>query len=128
MASNLQTMVQLLLFDFLICEFGERLSSKYEMFHKKLHECNWYSLPIEIQRMYLIFMAHTQQTPNISCYGNFTCTPNTFKKVIFKKNDVCCFNNVLMNVFFSSMADLTQRVFIFYGSSSNLSIACFFIQ
>lgn len=82
----LQAMFQILVVDFLICELGERVSREYETFYNKLCECDWYALSIEMQQKYLIFLAHTQQTPNISCFGNVTCTRETFKKVISNSN------------------------------------------
>lgn len=51
------------------------------MFDKELERCAWHTLPIQIQRMYLIFISDTQQTENIKCYGNIQCTRKTFEQV-----------------------------------------------
>ena len=70
------------LFIFIICEPGERVSEKFEEFSNELGQCNWYALPSEMQRMYLIFLSDAQQPINIQCYGRILCSRETFKTVI----------------------------------------------
>lgn len=68
---------------FIACECGERVTGQFETLEDTLTKCNWYSYPIEMQRIYLIFLAHTQQTSNIQSYGSITCTRETFKMVFY---------------------------------------------
>lgn len=84
LVSSLQNVTQLLLINFLVCEFGERVSREYEILHYELCKCEWYTLSIEVQRIYSIFLAHTQQTPNIYAFGHINCSRYTFMKVISK--------------------------------------------
>lgn len=66
---------------FFICELGERVTFNIQLFGNELDQCNWLRLSMEMQRMYLIFLADTQQLEYISCYFNICCTRETFKKV-----------------------------------------------
>lgn len=64
-----------------ICEFGERLTGRFDVFDATLWQCNWYSYPIELQRSLPILMANAQQIPFLKSYGNITCTRDSFKMV-----------------------------------------------
>lgn len=67
---------------FVICEFGEHVTNQFDMFGQVLEQGDWYTLSIEMQRMYyLIFLSDTQQLKEVSCYGNILCARITFKKV-----------------------------------------------
>lgn len=68
---------------FLFCEFGERVTDRFDMFGDNLQRCDWYKLPFKMKRMYLIFLSDTQQSKNITTYANILNTRETFKKVIF---------------------------------------------
>lgn len=64
-----------------VCELGERVSLHFDMFAEELEQCNWCELPIKMQRMYLIFLADTQQPVQIECYANVILTRQTFQAV-----------------------------------------------
>lgn len=66
---------------FLVCEPGQRVTNQFEMFSEELQRCDWDELPIEMRRMYLIFLSDTQQPVNIACFFNVICSRETFKKV-----------------------------------------------
>lgn len=68
--------------NFLVCELGQWITSQYDMFGDELCACNWYALPMVMQRMYLMFLLNTQQPMYIQCYGGITCSREIFKKVI----------------------------------------------
>lgn len=74
------------------CDPGQRVTNQFEEFGEELSRCDWYSIPIEIQRIYLIFLSDTQQPKIIQSYGGIACTRDTCKKVIFNehenKNDI----------------------------------------
>lgn len=67
---------------FLIYNLGEMITKQFEMFHAELTQCDWYHFPVEIQRMFLIFMANTQELTVIRGYG-FIWNRSSFKKVSF---------------------------------------------
>lgn len=75
-------------FFFCICELGETITHRFDVFRQELERCNWHTLPIEMQRMFLIFLLDTQQPINIRCYGNVTCLRDTFRKVTKQSKDV----------------------------------------
>lgn len=84
LASILVTVFWSFAFCLFFCEFGEKLTEKYESFNEKLYRCHWYAFPIEMQRMLLIFMSSTQHSPFLRGFGNIVCTRDTFKVVIIK--------------------------------------------
>lgn len=66
---------------FLICESGERVRFQFEMFAEEFERCNWYKLTIEMQRIYMMFLADIQRPVNIKSYAGVRCTRDTLKNV-----------------------------------------------
>lgn len=66
---------------FLNFEFGQRVTNQFGRFGAELEKCDWDTLPVGMQRMYVIFLSDTQQTVNIACYFNVSCTREIFQKV-----------------------------------------------
>lgn len=66
---------------FFVCEFGQRVTNQFELFGEELEQCDWDTLPIEMQRMYVIFLSGTQQPVNVACYFNVLCTREIFQTV-----------------------------------------------
>lgn len=64
-----------------ICECGERVAEQFFDFNDKLNQCKWYSFPLDVQRILLIFMGDAQQPTFIRGYANILCTRNSFKEV-----------------------------------------------
>lgn len=44
------------LLGFFICEHGERMTNDFDMFGEELKRRDWHTLPIQMKRMYLIFL------------------------------------------------------------------------
>lgn len=65
----------------LLCEPGARMTIEFEMFEENLNQCDWYTLPIEMQQMYMIFLSNTQSPIQMSSYGGIVCDRETLKKV-----------------------------------------------
>lgn len=65
----------------ILCEPGTKMINQFEMFGAELSRCDWYSLSVEMQRIYLIFLSDTQNPMKVSSYGNITCERETFKTV-----------------------------------------------
>lgn len=66
-----------------ICVSGEKVTDQFERFEVELGQCKWINLPIELQRMYSIFLFDTQQPKNFQIGGGISCTCETFKRVQF---------------------------------------------
>lgn len=66
----------------MICEPGGMMTNEFESFEKEAYRCDWNLLPIEFQRVYLIFFLDIQQPVNMKSYGNVPCIRETFKTVI----------------------------------------------
>lgn len=67
---------------FLGSELGQRVTVAFEQFDDRLNLCKWYLLPIDIERLYLMFLFDTQHSVYIQCYGGILCARETFKKVV----------------------------------------------
>lgn len=65
---------------FLVCNFGESVTAQFERFDRRLCNYKWYSMSIELQRMYLIFVADTQQPVTRGTVAQIECTRETLKK------------------------------------------------
>lgn len=65
----------------ILCEPGHLCAQAFEKFEMELSECDWYLLPIEMQSMYMIFLADTQNSVNMKGYGGIVCERETMKKV-----------------------------------------------
>lgn len=63
------------------CEFGEMVTSQFDAYDIEIYRCGWYLLPIEMQKLFLIFKSNTQQPKIIRGYGNILCTREIFKEV-----------------------------------------------
>lgn len=66
---------------FMLCEPGHYCSTGFESIEDQLVQCDWYLLPMELQRKYMVFLAQTQNPIQISCYFNIVCERETSKKV-----------------------------------------------
>lgn len=62
-------------------ELGERVTLQFNAFNELLCQSEWYLLPLDVQRMLVIFMMDTEQPAVIQGYGNIECTRASFKKV-----------------------------------------------
>lgn len=69
----------------LICEFGERVSGRFDEIDKMICRLGWYSFPIEVQRMLPFVMMATHKPVIFRGFSNILLTRETFKQVKF-----CC--------------------------------------
>lgn len=80
--------------NFLICEHGQWVTNQYAQLHDELDACDWYLLPIELRRLYFIFLLNTEQPVHLQCYVDIRCSRNTFKKVrqlkLFLTSSILC--------------------------------------
>lgn len=68
---------------FAICELGENVTHRFNVFDEKLDDSDWFLYPIEMQRLFLIFLSGSQQPTIIQGYANTVCTRVAFKNVRF---------------------------------------------
>lgn len=68
---------------FILCEFGQRVTDQFEEYSVEFDRCKWNNLPIEMKRMYLVFLSDVQQPKNIQSYGRIVYTRQTFKRVFY---------------------------------------------
>lgn len=66
---------------FLICNFGEDVTTKFIMCDRAMYECQWYRFPNEVQKMLPIIMISTQSPLIFRGFANVFCTRETFKRV-----------------------------------------------
>lgn len=63
------------------CECGEKVTQHFNLFDDEIYRCEWYLLPIKLQKLHLIFMLNTQQPTIIRGYPQIFCTREIFKAV-----------------------------------------------
>lgn len=97
------------------CEFSEQMITGFVKFNDEIYRCEWYVLPNQLQRMYLMFTLDTQQPKMIQGYGNISCTREAFKKVEF---GFSLLNNRENNLFlnFSINLDNKHGIFVFHDA------------
>lgn len=55
---------------------------QFENFNNELDKCNWYTFPIEFQKMYIIVVQNAQKPVIIYGFGNIFCMRDAMKKVL----------------------------------------------
>lgn len=103
---------------FCCCELGELVTNQFNMFDNELCRCDWYLLPIEVQRIFVIVMANAQNLMIIRGYGNIVCTRNAFKEVKFIFL-LAPYRNKGVKYYFEHISDDAWCFFLFYDASSN---------
>lgn len=68
-----------------MCLVDEIVAKRFDGFDF-YQECDWFTLPSNIQRMIPFLIANTQQSVVFEGYGKVACNFETFKKVIFYLN------------------------------------------
>lgn len=64
-------------------ELGEMITNQFNLYSYELNQCpNWDLFPLEMQRMFAIFLSNAQQLTLIRGYGNELCARATAKEVI----------------------------------------------
>lgn len=66
---------------FCSCEIGERVTEQFDVFDITVKQCQWYLMPIELQRMFVIVLSSSQQPVYLHGYGDIQCTRASFKQV-----------------------------------------------
>lgn len=59
----------------------EMICGQFGEFYDSIHRLDWYTYPLEIQRMIPIIINHGQQSVKLVAFGGTPCTRDTFKKV-----------------------------------------------
>lgn len=85
------------------CEFGQRITNRYEEIDYQIKAFDWYLFPYEIQKMLPTILSTTQQPVELECFGSFTVVREFFKKVLV-------FNSIQVTL---SHFDLIQMISIF---------------
>lgn len=99
----------------LICELGQRLTNRFFEIDDEIFCSNWYTLPVDVQKMLLILVNGTQRPIVISGIGNTECTREGFKSVSDSNWNL---NNTELNYSkIHFIAGIDQRVFLFQCDS-----------
>lgn len=76
----LSTFIMITLFS----ELGDTISNQFNLYSYELNQCNWNSFPLEVQRMFGVFVSNVQQSEYIRGYGNELCARVTAKEVNYQ--------------------------------------------
>lgn len=93
----------------ILCEPAIRLTNQFEMFEEELGQCDWYSLSIELQGIYMIFLSDAQSQLHRQ-FGSFRISKSILKFKFF------CW---------LSFSDYQHIVFIFYDNPSIQAISAY---
>lgn len=66
---------------FMFCEFGKCVTDLFDGIPNIIFESEWYTFPIEIQKILPTLMVASQQPVVIQGFANLQCTREAFKKV-----------------------------------------------
>lgn len=66
---------------FFTCEIGQRFSDEFDGICDVIDQFNWYSFPLELQRLLPVVICSAQQPVAIQCFGSVMCVRESFKKV-----------------------------------------------
>lgn len=66
---------------YMACDFGEAITTQYTAIDYSICECDWYSFPLEIQKMLPMVMMSTQKAMIVQVFGKVACTRETFNRV-----------------------------------------------
>lgn len=106
---------------FIYCEFGERVNIGCEEIYDVICQLNWYSYPIEMQRMIPNILIATEQSVIVKGFGNCSCTRESLKKVcsVWYKN-----SRWLMRLFDFRWLAEDFRILPCYASSEIKELNC----
>lgn len=68
---------------FVYCEFGQHLSSGFELLNDDIYQFNWHLLPVDLQRTWNIILVTTQRPVQLAGFGNYICNRESFQRVNF---------------------------------------------
>lgn len=63
------------------CNFGDQVTTQFGGIDSKLYLCNWYNLPIELEKNIPMMLLSVQKPIYLRGFGSTSCTRETFKKV-----------------------------------------------
>lgn len=100
---------------FVACEVGDRVSSNLWEINDATDEFDWYSYPIDIQRILPMILMSVQKPVDIECFGSFKTNRESFKKVYSNRK-------VLLEIYrfkfkFGNFTDFSFCNFVLYGVS-----------
>lgn len=85
------TLMNLFLFAFIICNFGENVTSHFTDLSNEIYNLSWYLYPPKIQYSIKLLMLHLQQPIYIEGFAGIRCTHGTYMKV--RCSFIECFSN-----------------------------------
>lgn len=108
-----------------ICEFGQQLTIRFISFDEAISQSAWYSFPIEMQRIFLITIANTQQVAFFKSYGNIQCTRESFEMVRAHASNssrtILFYSNWILPFFLHSFRQSTQDIHILCCSIKSMT-------
>lgn len=73
-----------LVFSYLICFFGDEVTTHFEDVNESIYLCDWYLFPLIMQKSLPPMMILAQKSLYIGNFGPVHCTRDTFKNVSTK--------------------------------------------
>lgn len=70
---------------FSYCEFGEQVSSAFELLYDDIYYFDWHLFPLDLQLTWNIMLFSAQQPVQLVGFGNIACNRESFKRVSLEK-------------------------------------------
>lgn len=74
---------------FIYCYFGDEVTSRFDGIETKLYLCNWYLLPLPLEKCIPMIINSTHKPIYLQGFGSTSCTRESFKKVILIVEQKC---------------------------------------
>lgn len=104
-------------FLYIFCNFGQKLTDRFELFEDVMCKCQWYLFPIEMQQTFAFVMMNVQQSATVKCFGNIELNRETSKQVNVI-GELQMLQQTASYLFkFFVILDVQNRVFSFHDAS-----------
>lgn len=104
---------------FMYCECGELLRVRFDELNDDIYTSGWELFPMQIQRLLPIIVINTQQPVLLWGYGGFSCTRETFKRVV---NGGYSFFNLVRWTIINGVNNFSLVFLIFVRKSCTLKV------
>lgn len=94
---------------FIACEIGQQMNNAFNKIDFAIDQFDYYLFPLEVKRALPMVIVVAQQPVALACFGDITCTRETFKSVSFLVNENYVNGECDSNC---SQFDLSLRLFI----------------
>lgn len=101
-----------MLMSFLLCNYGENVTSHYSDLSDLIYQMSWLSCPLKVQNSFKLMIMNSQKLIDLEGFARFQCNHDTFKKVF------CCIVDCRINCSHISIQMNSNRLWMLLINSS----------